>query len=64
VYKDSGEKRSDKDHDNFYLNNFRYGVRLQLGFRDTDLFFGYDLNSLFSEGKGPELHALSFGVTL
>ena len=63
-YKEDGDKRSDKNKDNVYLNNFRYGVRLQLGFRDTDLFFGYDLNSLFSKGKGPELHAFSFGVTL
>lgn len=64
VYKEDDDKRKEKGHENFYLNNFRYGVRLQLGFRDTDLFFSYDLNSLFSEGKGPELHAFSFGVTL
>jgi len=64
VYKENGDKRKEKDHDNFYLNNFRYGVRFQFGFRDTDLFFNYDLNSLFIKGKGPELHAFSFGITL
>jgi len=64
VYKEDGDKRKEKGHENYYLNNVRYGVRLQLGFRDTDLFFAYDLNSLFSEGKGPELHAFSFGITL
>jgi hypothetical protein len=64
VYKELGEKRVERNHDNFYLNNFRYGIRLQLGFDDTDLFFTYDLNSLFLEGKGPQLHAFSFGVTL
>ncbi len=61
VYKDNG-KEKEKDHDSFYLNNFRYGMRLQLGYRSTDLFFNYDLNELFAEGKGPKLNAFSFGV--
>lgn len=61
VYKDDG-KEKDKQHDSFYLNNFRYGVRLQLGYRATDLFFNYDLNELFVSGKGPNLNAFSFGV--
>lgn len=63
VYEDS-EKHKTHYHDNYYLNNLRYGVRLQLGFRDTDIFFNYDLNDLFIEGKGPRLHAFSFGITL
>jgi len=61
VYKDD-EKEKDKEHDNFYLNNIRYGLRLQLGYRSTDLFFNYDLNEMFVEGKGPSLNAFSFGV--
>jgi len=61
VYKDDGREK-EKDNDSFYLNNFRYGLRLQLGYRSTDLFFNYDLNELFSEGKGPKLNAFSFGV--
>jgi hypothetical protein len=63
VFKENGEKRKEKDHDSFYMNNFRYGLRLQLGFKDTDLFFNYDLNDLFVEGKGPQLNAFSFGVS-
>jgi len=62
VYEDDDDKEKEKNHDSFYLNNFRYGLRLQLGYRSTDLFFNYDLNELFSEGKGPELNAFSFGV--
>lgn len=62
VYKEEGDRERDKDKNNFYLENFRYGLRLQLGFRFTDLFFNYDLNSLFAEGKGPDLNAFSFGV--
>jgi hypothetical protein len=62
VYKEDGDREKDRDHDNFYLNNFRYGARLQLGFRSTDLFFNYDINELFVENKGPSLNAFSFGV--
>lgn len=61
VYND-GDREKDKERDNFYLNNFRYGARLQLGYRSTDLFFNYDMNELFSKGNGPKLNAFSFGV--
>lgn len=61
---DDGDTRKTHSHDNYYLNNLRYGLRLQLGFRDTDIFFNYDMNDLFTEGKGPRLHAFSFGITL
>lgn len=61
VYSDSGREK-EKDRDSFYLNNFRYGARLQIGYRSTDLFFNYDINELFSENKGPKLNAFSFGV--
>ncbi len=61
VFKDDG-KEKEKDHDSFYLNSFRYGARLQIGYRSTDLFFNYDLNELFAAGKGPKLNAFSFGV--
>jgi hypothetical protein len=64
VYKDDGDREKDKDRDNFHLNNLRYGVRLQLGIRSTDLFFNYDLNKLFNTNKSanPDLNAISFGV--
>lgn len=63
IYREDGRKRDPKNHDNFYLNNLRYGLRLQVGFDDVDLFFNYDLNELFTENKGPKLNAFSFGVT-
>jgi hypothetical protein len=61
VYEDGGREK-DKNRDGFYLNNVRYGARLQLGYRSTDLFFNYDMNELFQENKGPKLNAFSFGV--
>jgi hypothetical protein len=63
VYELNGDKEKPKNHDNFYLNNLRYGLRLQMGFDDVDLFFNYDLNELYTENKGPKLNAFSFGVT-
>lgn len=63
MYKENGDKRKEHDHDNFYLNNMRYGLRAQIGFSDIDFFVNYDLNELFIEGKGPKLNAFSFGIT-
>lgn len=62
VYKDDG-KEKEKNRESFYLNNFRYGLRVQLGIRSTDIFFNYDLNELFSSSKpnNPKLNAFSFG---
>lgn len=62
VYEDGDDREKDKERTNFYLNNFRYGARLQLGYRSTDLFFNYDINELFTTGKGPKLNAFSFGI--
>jgi hypothetical protein len=64
VYEDNGNRQRDKTRDNFYLNNLRYGVRLQLGINSTDFFFNYDLNELFVTDKGPKLNAVSFGFIL
>lgn len=63
VYEDNGDKKRERNHDNFFLENIRYGARLQLGFQDVDFFFNYDMNDLFTSGKGPALNAFSFGVT-
>lgn len=64
VYKINGDKRKDKDHDNFYLNDLRYGLRAQVGFNRTDFFINYDFNNVFESGKGPSLNAISFGLVL
>lgn len=63
TYESEGDKHKEHNKDNYYLNNMRYGLRLQLGFRDVDLFMNYDLNHLYTAGKGPQLNAFSFGVT-
>jgi hypothetical protein len=63
VYVQNGDDKVERHHDPYYLNNIRYGARLQLGFRGTDLFFNYDMNELFIANKGPQLNAFSFGIT-
>lgn len=62
VYELERDTEVERNHDNFFLNNLRYGVRLQLGIGDADFFVNYDLNKLFSEDRGPELNAFSFGL--
>jgi hypothetical protein len=49
---------------NFHLNNWRYGVKAQIGWRGIDLFATYDLNELFIENRGPALNAFSFGIII
>ena len=64
-FKQEGDTDKDKDHGNFNLNDFRYGVRGQVGFKGLDFFVNYDLNDLFNNNRGPaELNAISFGFIL
>jgi len=64
VFKQDGNNERDKDRNNFFINNFRYGLRGQIGFRGVDLFINYDVSELFSNGSSPELNAFTFGFTL
>lgn len=63
-FEENNDVEKDKDRGSFYLNNLRYGLRLQLGYKGLDLFANYDLNTLFKENHGPELNAFSFGIII
>jgi hypothetical protein len=63
VFVQDGDDKVERHHDSYYLNNIRYGGRLQFGFRGTDFFLNYDMNELFVANKGPQLNAFSFGIT-
>lgn len=71
-FKEDGNKEKDKERDNFFLENFRYGVRAQVGWKGVELFAAYDLNEVFSTNRGPlnadgenaGLNAITFGITL
>lgn len=68
IYQENGNRERDKERDNFYLENFRYGLRAQVGWKGVELFGMYDLNEVFNSGRGPTgspgLNAVTFGITL
>jgi len=71
-FSEGGDKEKDKERDNFFLENFRYGLRAQVGWKGVELFAMYDLNDVFSANRGPinadgnsaALNAITFGITL
>jgi hypothetical protein len=63
VDRTNGGKDKTRVNDHFFLTNFRYGLRLQLGISEVDFFVNYDFNTLFADQRGPKLNAFSFGVT-
>lgn len=71
VYHENGDRQKDKEHSNFRLNDWRYGVRAEIGIGEDKfasglrLFFNYDINTLFTENSNlPKLNAFSFGIRL
>ncbi|WKV12149.1 outer membrane beta-barrel protein [Marivirga harenae] len=62
-YNDNGK---DVVKNNFHINNWKYGIKAQVGWKGVDLFATYDLSPIFIEDRGPEaeypLRAISFGV--
>lgn len=64
VYEEIGGsgRQKDKEATGLYLENFRYGIRGELGVGRVKFFTTYDLNELFQEGKGPALNPITFGV--
>lgn len=62
-YDDNGK---DVVKNNFHINNWKYGIKAQVGWKGVDLFATYDLSPIFIEDRGPEadypLRAISFGV--
>lgn len=63
VYDDAnGNEKKLFEKSNMFVENFRYGLRSEIGIGDVTLFFNYDLNDLFQAGLGPEFQAMSFGI--
>lgn len=64
VYDDAeGNSRKQFEKANMFASNVRYGLRTEIGVGDVHLFFNYDLNNFFMADKGPEVQAISFGIT-
>lgn len=62
VYWRNGSRKKDKEKSGLFLNDFRYGARLQIGIHGFDMFVNYDLSELFEDGRGPELNPVSIGI--
>ena len=51
-----------KQHDDFNLNRFRYGITGRIGYGWASLFVNYSLSDLFESGTGPVLTPASAGI--
>lgn len=64
VYNDTnGDKQKLYEKSNMFVEDFRYGLRGEVGVGDITFFVNYDLNELFQENLGPQVQAISFGLT-
>ena len=63
VWRGTGNKSKLRERDDFYVNRLRYGARFILGFSEVDIFVNYDMSTLFAENRGPELNAITFGLS-
>lgn len=59
---EGGSRRKEHTNTGIFLNNFRYGLRGEVGFGRFNLYATYDFNQLFQDGKGPELNPIAFGI--
>ena len=63
-YKNEQGNQKDKDKGGFIVNNFKWGLRAQLGINWFDLFFNYDMSPIFENGRGSSLTPYTFGIAL
>ena len=64
VYHENGDRRKEKERNNFNLNAVRYGFTGRIGSRHTDIFCNYFPVSLFQKNKGPELYPITIGISI
>jgi hypothetical protein len=62
VYLVDGDKKKDKDWNNFGLNNFKSDIILGFGFSRLSLNASYSLVPLFKDGRGPLIHPYSLNL--
>ncbi len=60
---DNGDKQKIFEKSNMYVEDFRYGLRGEIGVGSINFFVNYDMNELFQEDLGPAVQAISFGLT-
>ncbi len=63
-YSQDGDNFKNKTKDDFYLNDFLYGVSGFVGIRSLEFFGKYNLNDMFEDNKGPQANALAVGLRI
>lgn len=63
VYYENSKKKKDKDHDDFDINSFKYGLTGRIGYRNISIYGNYYPVSLFEKGKTPELYPYAIGLS-
>jgi len=63
LYFDNGRHKP-KQWDSFHLNPFRYDAMFRIGWGVINLYATYSMNTMFKEGRGPELYPFAIGITL
>jgi hypothetical protein len=53
-----------KNHASYHLNPIKTDVMFRIGWGRLNFYATYSLNTLFKSDEGPELHPVSFGITL
>lgn len=64
VYLENDRKTKVKDHNDFKINPFKYGLTARLGWRQVNFFANYNLSTIFEKNKGPETYPFEVGLTL
>lgn len=62
LYFDNGRQKP-KTYDSFQLNPFRYDAMVRVGWGVINLYATYSMNTLFKDGRGPELYPFAIGIT-
>jgi hypothetical protein len=53
-----------KDRDDWFLRPFKFDATLRIGWGIINLWATYSFNSMFRDGRGPEVYPWSAGITL
>ena len=63
-YGKDGNDIKDRQRNSLNLTDLQYGARVEVGFKDFDLFYNYNFSPLFKTDRGPVLSPFSFGIQL
>ncbi|HSV87460.1 MAG TPA: DUF2807 domain-containing protein [Bacteroidales bacterium] len=64
VYITDNGRDKRKSRGDFYLNPFKFDLQARMGWDKFGMFASYSLNTLFRDGKAPELYPFSLGLRL